>query len=282
MRQQTDQIKANDGRELFTRHWWPDAPTDRALVIAHGLGEHSGRYEALAADLVQDGWSVHAIDHRGHGRSAGRRADIERFALLIEDLDRFVVRVQDSTGANCVVLLGHSMGGAIALAYALEHAQRLHGLALSGPALALPRSTPDLQVRLVHLLAAVAPGLGVLSLPPTAISRDPAVVAAYTQDPLVHHGRIPARTVAELSAMMESFPERIGALRLPVLVQHGTADSLVELDAVRPLYDRLESADQTVLTYEGFFHEIFNEPERARVIGDLKNWLDSRFGGGSS
>jgi alpha-beta hydrolase superfamily lysophospholipase len=127
---------------------------------------------------------------------------------------------------------------------------------------------------MVRLLSAVAPGVGALTLPASAISRDPAVVRAYEQDPLVYRGSIPARTLAELLGAMKSFPQRAAQLRVPVLVQHGTADSLVPYDANRPLYAALgQPKARAIRTYDGLFHEIYNEPERDRVIADLEGWL---------
>jgi len=169
------------------------------------------------------------------------------------------------------------MGGAIALGCALQFPDALKGLVLSAPALAIGEDVSVLKSWLVRLLSSVAPGVGALTLPASAISRDPAVVSAYEQDPLVYRGPIPARTLAELLAAIKDFPERVPRLRVPVLVQHGTADKLVPYDRNRPLYAALGQPKlRATRTYDGLFHEIYNEPERDRVIGDLEAWLETQ------
>jgi alpha-beta hydrolase superfamily lysophospholipase len=196
---------------------------------------------------------------------------------VVSDLGTFVGRAQRQHPGHPAFLIGHSMGGAIALGCALQFPDALKGLVLSAPALAIGEEATAFRSWLVRLLAAVAPGVGALKLPASAISRDPAVVSAYEQDPLVYRGSVPARTVAELLAAMKEFPERASRLRVPVLVQHGTGDSLVPYVANRPIYAVLGSPKRRAIrTYEGLYHEIYNEPERDRVIGDLEAWLEAQ------
>lgn len=262
--------------ELFAQAWLPEGDPRALLVISHGLAEHGGRYRELAAELVSRGYAVYALDHRGHGRSGGPRANIERFSYLVTDLSSFIGRAQREHPDAPLFLLGHSMGGAIALACAMRDESLLTGLALSAPALAAGEALSPLKLLLVRLLSAVAPGTGALKLPAEAISRDPGVVRAYEQDPLVYRGAIPARTLAELLQAMAAFAGGAAALRIPVLVQHGTGDQLVPVSATRPLYEKLATpALRTVRLYGGLYHEAYNEPERGRVISDLLAWLDA-------
>lgn len=262
------------GLELFSQAWLPEAPPRASIVIAHGLGEHSGRYATLATELVERGYAVYAMDHRGHGRSAGPRANIERFSYVVSDFSAFVGRCARQHLDTPVYMLGHSMGGAIAFASALRLQHLLRGLVLSAPALATANDVPRWQEWFVRMLAVVAPNTGALSIPPSAVSRDPAVVMRYESDSLVHHGAVPARTVVELLDAMRAFPASVRELRLPTLILHGTADKLVELAATRPLYQAFSANHRTVKLYEGLFHEVFNEPERATVTADLFAWLD--------
>jgi alpha-beta hydrolase superfamily lysophospholipase len=262
---------------LHAQAWLPEGEPRAVLVISHGLAEHGGRYAALAERLVGRNYAVYALDHRGHGRSPGGRANIERFAYVVSDLGTFVGRAQRQHPGHPAFLIGHSMGGAIALGCALQFPDALKGLVLSAPALSIGEEVSVLKSWLVRLLSAVAPGVGALTLPASAISRDPAVVSAYERDPLVYRGSIPARTLAELLAAMKDFPERVPRLRVPVLVQHGTADKLVPYDANRPIYAALGQPKlRAIRTYDGLFHEIYNEPERDRVIGDLEAWLEAQ------
>ncbi len=262
------------GVDLFAQSWLPDDAPGAVVVIAHGLGEHSGRYATLAAELVARGYAVYALDHRGHGRSAGARANIERFSYLVSDYCAFVGRSTRQHLDTPVYLLGHSMGGAVALASALRLQQKLRGLVLSAPALAVGTVVPWWQERFVRMLSIIAPNTGALPLPAAAISRDPVVVMRYEQDPLVHHGKIPARTLVEMLGAMEGFAASIRQLRLRTLVLHGTADTLVPLAATRPLYQAINANHRTLHVYEGLFHEVFNEPERATVTADLFAWLE--------
>jgi alpha-beta hydrolase superfamily lysophospholipase len=260
---------------LHGRAWLPEGTAKGVIALAHGLGEHSGRYEALAAELTGHGYAVYAVDHRGHGRSGGGRANIDRFAHVVSDFSTFAGRAGKQHPDAPVYLLGHSMGGAIAFATALRLQAALHGLILSAPALAAGDAVGGLRVALARLLSAIAPGTGALRIDPVAVSRDPAVVHAYESDALVFHGKIPARTVVELLDAMAGFPAQAPRLSLPTLVLHGTADKLVPLGAAKPIYQVFGSKDRTLRFYDGLYHEVFNEPERARVIADLVDWLDS-------
>ncbi len=263
------------GLTLQGRAWLPDGAPDAVIVVSHGLGEHSGRYATVAGELTGHGFAVYSLDHRGHGRSQGGRANIDRFAHVVSDLCGFVGRAGKQHPDAPVYLLGHSMGGAIALAAALRLQSALHGLVLSAPALAVGEAVGGMRLALAKILATVAPATGVMKLDPSYVSRDPQVVHDYAADPLVFHGSIPARTVVELLGAMNDFPSRSRQLRLPTLVLHGTADKLVPLAANRPIYQSFGSPDRTVRIYEGLYHEVFNEPERAQVMQDLVSWLKS-------
>jgi alpha-beta hydrolase superfamily lysophospholipase len=262
------------GLSLFRQEWLPDGEPRAVVVIAHGAGEHSGRYGHVAARLTAEGYAVHALDHRGHGRSDGPRALIDRMDNAVADLDTLVTTVSDG---EQVFLLGHSMGGAIALEYAIAHQERLKGLALSGPLAALEAASPAERFA-AKLLSAVVPRLGLIAVDASLVSRDPAVVEAYKTDPLVHHGKLPARTIAELASAVESFPDSVGAIIVPTLIMYGTADQLVPPKASVMLEERIGASELTVKPYQGLYHEIFNEPEQQQVLDDLAGWLNARVG----
>jgi len=262
------------GLELYAQAWLPDIEPRAVIVLAHGLAEHSGRYAALAAELVEREFAVCALDHRGHGRSPGSRANIGRFQHLVSDFCAFAGRCARQHPGTPVYLLGHSMGGAVAFASALRLQDSLRGLVLSAPALASGESVPKLKELLVRLLSSIAPNTGALTLPASAVSRDPSIVKAYEADPLVHHKSIPARTLVELLDAMRGFPASAPQLRLPTLILHGTADSLVPLAATRPVYQAFGSRERVLKLYQGLYHEVFNEPERGQVVADLLRWLE--------
>jgi acylglycerol lipase len=260
------------GVEIHWQAWLADAAPGAVVVIAHGASEHSGRYSHVAARLVEHGYAVYAIEHRGHGRSAGRRALIDRLDNAVADLDKLVVLAAAEHPGVPLFLLGHSMGGTISLSYALRHQDRLSGLILSGPLAAIDAASAPMRVA-AKVLSALAPGLPLIAIDASLVSRDAAVVHAYERDPLVNHGKLPVRTVAELAAAIESFPEAVGAIEVPTLIMYGSEDRLCPPRGSLMLNQRIGSTDKTLKEYAGLYHEIFNEPERERVLNDLCAWL---------
>jgi acylglycerol lipase len=261
------------GIEIFWRAW--TAPEPRAaVVLAHGVSEHSGRYAHVGEALSARGYSLWALDHRGHGRSGGGRAVIDDLEAALADLDR-LVELAGEAPRRKPYLLGHSMGGMLALAYAIRRQERLAGLLLSGPVAVLEAASP-LQRAASRLLSRVAPALGVYSIDSAGVSRDPEVVRDYDADPLNHHGKLPVRTVAEMAAEVETFPLSARAITIPVLIMQGGADPIVPVAGARMLAERISSADKTLVVYDGLYHEILNEPERDEVIATIGDWLDTR------
>jgi len=263
-------------RHIFWRAWTPDdAPARAAIVLVHGLGEHSGRYDHVVARLVGEGYAVHAADHRGHGRSDGPRALIENIDDVVADVDTLVDRAAAAEPGVPVFMLGHSMGGLIALRYALAHQERLAGLILSGT-LAQLDAVPKALELVGRTLSVIAPRAPLIAIDHELVSRDPAVVEAYRSDPLVHHGKVPARTAVQLADAVEGFPSTVGAITVPTLILYGTADALSTPAGSVMLGERIGAADTTVKAYAGLFHEILNEPEREAVLADLVAWLAER------
>jgi alpha-beta hydrolase superfamily lysophospholipase len=265
------------GVAILHREWPADGEPRAVVVIAHGAGEHSGRYAHVAARLAAAHCAVYALDHRGHGSSGGPRALIDRMAHAVVDLDALVVEAAGRHPGLPIVLVGHSMGGTVAVAYACAHGERLSGLVLSGPLAAIEAAPVPLRV-LSRALSAAVPRLPLIAVDPALVSRDPVVVEAYVKDPLNHHGRLPARTVAELAGTIERFPAEVGAITVPTLIMYGTADALCPPAGSVMLGERVGSADRTIKAYDGLFHEIFNEPERDAVLDDVCAWLSARAG----
>jgi alpha-beta hydrolase superfamily lysophospholipase len=263
------------GVEIYWQAWLPGEQPRATVLIAHGGAEHSGRYAWTAGQLTARGYAVYAIDHRGHGRSAGPRAYVDRVDNAVADLHTLadLARERQAPGAP-VFLLGHSMGGLIALAYALRFQDELAGLVLSAP-LAVIEANGALRA-VTRALSAVAPRLPVYKIDGTTVSRDPEVVRAYDSDPLNHRGKLPARTIGELAAATAAFPERLPELRLPILTVYGTGDRLVDNAGSLLVDERCSSSDSTLIAYDGLYHEVLNEPERERVAADIGGWIDAR------
>lgn len=261
--------------ELFWQGWLPAGEPTAVLLVCHGLGEHSGRYGNVVDTLVPDGWAVYGLDHRGHGRSGGTRVHLDDYAHLLSDFDAFRRLVVARHPGLPVFLLGHSMGGQIALAYALDHEDDLRGLVLSAPALA-SSAVPAFLRPVLKALGRLAPRVRAKVADLGKISKDPVVVAAYRADPLVHHGHPTLALSLGLLGQFEVLPERARGMRLPALLMHGTADEVTDPAGSRRLESTCGSPDLTVRWYEGLWHEIFNEPERARPLADLREWLNAR------
>jgi alpha-beta hydrolase superfamily lysophospholipase len=258
------------GGRLYHQAWGLEGARG-VVVLAHGLSEHSGRYEHVAERLVGEGFAVEAVDHRGHGRSEGARALVE-VDDLVEDLDRLVDAAVGAHPGVPLFLLGHSMGGLIAAEYAMGHQHRLAGLVLSAPLAALEAASPVTRLT-ARVISAVAPRLGLVEIDSALVSRNPEVVRAYDFDPLVYRGRLPARTVSELASAIGSLPERATAITLPVLIMYGSGDHLVPPAGSVMLDSVISSKDKTLKVYDGLFHEILNEPEQETVLDDLCAWL---------
>jgi acylglycerol lipase len=276
-RHEEGRLAGTGGVELHWQAWLPEAEPRAVVVIAHGASEHSSRYAHVAERLVGAGYGVYALDHRGHGRSQGKRAQLDRLDYVIADLREFVDLAAGRHPDAPVYLLGHSMGGGISIAYAVRHQETLAGLVLSAP-VADPNAANAVTRAMSRIVSAIAPDLGVYSVDAALVSRDPEVVRHYEEDPLVYHGKLPARTVAEMTAAVARFPDEVVDLRLPLLVMHGGADELVPDAGSRMIHERASSEDKTLEIWDGLYHEILNEPEQERVLELVVSWLGERSG----
>jgi alpha-beta hydrolase superfamily lysophospholipase len=265
------------GLNIAWRSWLPEGEPRAVVVIAHGAGEHIGRYEHVAARLVSERYAVYGLDHRGHGHSEGPRALVDRLAYAVADLDQFVAFAAGEHRGQDVFLLGHSMGGCISIQYAISHQQRLRGLLLSGPLAALDAAPAPVRI-LATVLSALTPRLPLFAVDANLVSRDPAVVKAYEDDPLVYHGKLPVRTISELAGAVAAFPEAVSAIRIPTVIMYGTGDKLAPPAGSLMLSERIGAADKTLIPYEGLYHEILNEPEQNQVMDDMCAWLNAHVG----
>ncbi|WP_280505675.1 alpha/beta hydrolase [Nocardia farcinica] len=274
-RTKEDAFEGRGGR-IFWRAWLPDGSARAVVVLVHGVAEHSGRYAHVGEALAGTGYAVYALDHIGHGRSGGHRANLDSVDGAADNVEQLrSIAEQQHPGAP-VFLLGHSMGSLIVLYLATRAPIEVAGLVLSAPPLDIPVGNP-LQRVFAPVLSKLTPNLGVLQLDSSTISRDPAVVAAYDNDPLVFRGKLPARTGAEILATTETVKGRLAALTVPTLVLHGTADALAAPSSSDMLERGAGAKDLTVIRYDGLYHEVFNEPERDTVLADVQRWLQTHL-----
>ncbi len=276
---QTHELAAADGVPLNWQEW-PCAAARGAVLIVHGLGEHIGRYDALALRLNQSAWRVAGADLRGHGRSGGAHGALPRGDALLDDLARMIDAVR-AGASGPLVLLGHSMGGLIASRFVAEGlaaqpapwSREVDALVLSSPALDPGMNAG--QKLLLALLGRLAPNLAVSNgLKPAWISRDPAVVRAYVEDPLVHDRVTPAlvRFIVDSGALVLS---RARAWRVKTLLLYAGADRCVAPRGSAAFAATAVARPVTAREFPKLFHEIFNEPECDQVIAALQTWLDT-------
>jgi acylglycerol lipase len=266
-------FKGYKGLSLYYQCWLSDKSPKAVLLVAHGLAEHSSRYKNLVNYFVPKGYAVYAFDYRGHGKSEGLRSYVDRFSDYVADLKTFFDKVRKEHRDAKIFLVGHSMGGTVATAYAIEHQQGLAGVITSAPSLVASSTVSPALLAIAGVVSALAPKMGVTVLDASTISRDKSVVDAYVNDPLVFRGKIPARTGAELARMWKTLPEQMPKIKLPMLIMQGTADRLANPASSKLLYKRAGSKDKTLKLYKGFYHEIFNEPGHRQVMADVEAWL---------
>ncbi|GAB3283180.1 alpha/beta hydrolase [Parahaliea aestuarii] len=274
------QVNAEEGRlagEVFYRHWRAVGDPCAVILLVHGLGEHSGRYQGFADYFCTRGYAVVAPDHPGHGQSPGHRAYIDRFEDFFPPLEELRNLLRRWYPDLPCALVGHSMGGLIGARYLLDHQRDFYAAALSGAALAVDPQPAAPLLWINALLSKLFPRLGLLQLDATQVSRDPEVVQRYIADPLVHSGKASARLVSELFRAMGEVEARRGEINLPLLVMHGEGDVMTAPSGSVAFHEGAGSSDKTLRLYPQLYHEIFNEPERLQVLGELETWLRERL-----
>ncbi len=277
MQDSTGSLSAHDGLQLFTRTWQPDEPARAALLLVHGINEHSGRYAYMASHLTTHGIAVYSYDHRGHGQSPGPRVYVDSFDEYVDDLAIVLRNVHDQTDELPLFLMGHSLGGLIASLFVVNHRPELHALILSSPALRIPPDLSPLKQKIVGVINRVAPRLMMGKLEVQHISRDEKVQEAYLADPLTNNKGIRARVGFESLQAMKRVRQHPEAFTMPLYLFHGTADRITDPNGSKWLYAEAPSADKSLRLFDGLFHETMNEPERDEVLAELSDWITVRI-----
>lgn len=270
------EIYTNDKVSLYFRDCGPNQDAKAIVCLVHGLGEHSQRYQPMAQFLSDHSYRMLAYDLRGHGKSGGQRGYIPSYDALLDDIAIVLLETVQRYPGKPVFLYGHSLGGGLVINYALRRRPKLAGVIATGPALRLGFEPPAVKVVLGKLMNQIYPAFSQASgLDVQALARDPEVVRRYQNDPLVHD-KVSARLFmgfyqAGLWAIKhaDEFP-------LPLLLMHGSLDRLTSPQASQDFAARV--GDQcTLKIWDGFYHEIHNEPEQAQVFQYLLGWMETKF-----
>lgn len=265
------------GVEIVYDVWTPDTEPRAVVVLAHGYGEHARRYDHVAERFGAAGLSMYALDHRGHGRAGGKRVRVRHMKEFVADFRDLVAKARAENPDRKVIVLGHSMGGGIVFAYGVQHAEDYDLMVLSGPAIAAHTGVSKAKAIIGKAIGSIFPNLPIEAIDADHVSRDPQVVADYKADPLVYRGKVPAGIGKALLVVGEKMHLLAPGITAPLLVVHGEEDKLVAAEGSRRLVEHVGSHDVELKVYPELFHEVFNEPERDRVLDDVVTWIQARL-----
>jgi acylglycerol lipase len=270
-----ESFKGLNGLKIHLRSWQPKGKASAVVVICHGVNSHSGQYLWPATAFAAKGFAVYAVDLRGRGKSEGERFYVDDVAEYVADVADTIAIAKERNPGLPVYLLGHSAGGVVACAYALDHQDSIDGLICESFAFQVP--APGFVLTAIKALSKIAPRLGVLTLHMKDFTRDPVALKALDDDPLTKGEVQPAMTVAALVRADERLRDSFGQITLPVLIMHGTADNATVCEGSEYFHEHAGSLDKTLKLYEGHFHDLLNDVGKERVMADIVDWLEARM-----
>jgi len=267
--------KSKDGLELFFRSWEPEGATKAVVCFVHGLGEHSGRHAHIGKAFSEAGFALVTFDLRGHGKSGGQRGHFPSFQAVMDDIHGLIQQGSERFPGLPVFLYGHSLGSLLVLNYATFHQHSLAGVIVTGAGLRSPVLEQKAKVTLSKALGRLLPTVTIpTGLDPETISRDPEVVRAYQADPLVHKVVTLSGVLVGISAVDRAFAHA-AEFPVPLLLMHGTADRLTYPRGSQEFAD-LVPENVTLKFWDGFYHELHNEPEQDEVFAFIIDWMNAQ------
>ncbi len=275
MKASEETLEGAGGIKIFFRSWHPDGKARGVVVIVPGFNAHSGYYAWAAAQLTGEALAAYAVDLRGRGKSDGERFYVEKFQDYVDDVSALVNRAKSREAGLPVYLLGHSAGGVVSCLYALENQSQLAGLICESFAFQVP--APDFALAVFKGLSHVAPHAHVLHLKNEDFSRDPNIVRAMNDDPLIANETQPMETLAEMVRADERLEKEFPRIKLPVLILHGTSDKAAKPSGSQLFYDTVGSTDKTLKFYEGGYHDLLNDTDKQRVMSDVRVWINAHL-----
>ena len=270
-----ERIEGASGLSIFFRSLRPKQEPRAVVVIVPGFNAHSGYYAWVAEQLVATGFAAYAVDLRGRGNSDGERFYVNDFEDYVSDVASVVALAKSREPGLPLFLLGHSAGGVVSCLYTLEHQPEISGLICESFAFQLP--APDFVLAVFKGISHLAPHAHILHLKNETFSRDPNVVQALNDDPLVGQETQPSQTMAAMVRADERVMQGFPLITLPVLILHGTLDKNAKPTGSQLFYDMAGSADKTLKLYEGSFHDPLNDLDKEVVMADIKNWLNAEL-----
>ena len=263
--------------KIYHQAWLSEGEVKAILMIVHGVGEYSGRYTNVVNRFVPLGYAVYGLDHIGHGKSEGEREMVNRFEDFTEPLTTYYQKIIEQHPGIPVFIYGHSMGALITSFYLLDHQEKFIGAIISAPPVVVPANITPFTITLGKILSTIAPKMGLIGLDTNYLSHDKRVVETYNTDPMVFHGKMPARLSAEMLRAMTRVSDEAARITLPLFILHGSGDQIVDLAGAKMLYEKANSTDKTLKIYEGLYHEVHNELDRDLMFSDLEQWLSARI-----
>ena len=280
MRRLEDKWEDKDGTLFFIQGWEPENANPKALVaLVHGLGEHTGRYAHVGKALTEAGYALVSFDLRGHGRSGGARGHTPSLEVYMQDIQQFLQLMMKRYPEIPHFLYGHSLGGLLALVYAIQYGMGLKGVLVTGPGLRAALQEQRAKIAIVRLLGSFLPTMTLHSgLDAASISRDSTIVEAYKKDPLVHFSASLGFGRAALNAIDLCFA-RASELPVPLLIIHGKKDKIAYPSGSEDFARLLRAADKdvTLKLWNELYHEVHNEPEKEEVFQVMTAWLDKHL-----
>ena len=277
MKHQDGYFKNQENQSIYTQNWLPDNPAKAVLLIIHGLNEHSGRYDHFSNFFVNEGFAVYSMDLVGHGKSDGTRSYVKDFNNYLDDIILYLEKIKQLQPESPIFLIGHSMGGLISALILIDHPDQFAGAVLSGSVVQVPDDVSSLFITLGKFVSFILPKLGLLKIDLSGLSRNPDVVQAYKDDPLVNSGKFTARVSAEMTKSFDRVAGEGSRIKDPVLILHGGSDRIVNPACSHFLYALVSSEIKKIIIYDGFYHEIYNDPGHEQVYQDVSSWINNQL-----